>query len=271
MKSFEMRLRLKVFVLAAGLVGLGFWTRGNAQDAPPGNETLSDALSPESGAAGETEPLTQGQALVRLLVRGGWTMAFLLAASIVALAHAIERAVNLRRSRLVPPGLAAEADALYRQGEIEALRRRLAGDRSTLARVVEALIEYRDSGPERAGDIAGDIAARSLRRHNQRAYPLAVVATLSPLLGLMGTVIGMIGAFGKVEAMGELANAAAFGGDISKALITTAAGLVVAIPSLALYHYFRSRISLYGVLMEEQASELVNRWFIKPPAGPAQP
>jgi len=224
-------------------------------------QDLASAAEPPQREASGDQPLSSGQVLWQQILRGGWTMAFILAASVVGLAHALERAVHLRRRRLAPPTLTAEADALYREGKLEVLRDRLRKDPSALARVIEALVEFKDSGPERASAVAADIASRHLRRHQQRTYPLAVVATLSPLLGLMGTVIGMIGAFGKVEAMGELANAAAFGGDISKALITTAGGLAVAIPALALYHYFRSRIAWYGVLIEEQADELINRWF----------
>ena len=78
-----------------------------------------------------------------------------------------------------------------------------------------------------------DRSVSVVRRHLLRAYPLAVIATTAPLLGLLGTVSGMIGAFDTVAMMGELGDAGALGGDISKALVTTMVGLVVAIPARA--------------------------------------
>ena len=130
-----------------------------------------------------------------------------------------------------------------------------------MGRMLAAIVRHRSSGVERVSTIAGDIASRDLKRHLQRAYPLAVVATVAPLLGLFGTVLGMIGAFDKIAIMGELANPAAFGGDIGKALITTGAGLAIAIASLVLYHWFKSRINVYGVDLEEQVSVLITQWF----------
>ena len=102
---------------------------------------------------------------------------------------------------------------------------------------------------------------REIRKHLRRAYPLALVATIAPLLGLLGTVIGMIGAFDKVSAAGSLGDASMLGGDISKALITTATGLCIAVPALALYHFFKSRTNMYGMILEEEVCELITRWF----------
>ena len=104
---------------------------------------------------------------------------------------------------------------------------------------------------------AGDIAARDLRRHLLRAYPLAIIATVAPLLGLLGTVSGMVGAFDTVAMMGELGDAGALGGDISKALVTTLVGLVVAIPALFAYHFFKARTQLFGVILEEEITALL--------------
>ena len=111
--------------------------------------------------------------------------------------------------------------------------------------------------------IAGDIASRELKDHMRRAYPLAVVATISPMLGLLGTIIGMIGAFDKIAMAGSLGDASLLGADIGKALITTGAGLTIAVPALALYHYFRSRVSLYGITLEEEASDLITSWYLE--------
>ena len=110
---------------------------------------------------------------------------------------------------------------------------------------------------------AGDIAAVELRYHTRRCYPLAVVATLSPLLGLLGTVFGMIESFDVVAIGGALGDASQLAGGISKALITTAAGLVIAVPSLAMFHYFRERTNLYGDMLDREVTDLVVEWLMK--------
>ncbi len=161
-------------------------------------------------------------------------MIFLFLASVAGVAYAIERFVNLRARSFVPSGMAEQADELWRGGkfdEIEALADR---SNSTLARVLAVIARHRRSSMADVSMMAGDVASRDLRRHLQKAYPLAIVATVSPLLGLFGTVIGMIGAFDKVSAAGSLGDASLLGGDIAKALITTAAGLSIAIPTLGL-------------------------------------
>ena len=216
-------------------------------------------------AAGEPErssqELTTGEAFVRKLRQGGITMVFLLLASVAGLGYAIERLVNLRMGVIAPRGLAERADKLWREerfDEIVALPER---SKSTLARVLSVVAQHRHSSMSDVSMMASDVASRDLRRHLQKAYPLAVVATVSPLLGLLGTVIGMIGAFDKVAAAGSLGDASLLGGDISKALITTGAGLTIAVPALVLYHYFKSRTSFFAIVLEEEVGELLSSWY----------
>lgn len=234
-------------------------------------ETADTAATNEASAPAPTSaPMTSGEALVRKLIAGGLTMFFLLLVSIGGVSVGIERALRLRRSVIAPLSLAEEADRLWRARKYEQLHQQAKANNSTLGRIIAALVRHRKSGHDNLNTIAGDIASRDLRRHLQKAYPLLVVATISPLLGLLGTVIGMIGAFSTIEALGELANPAAFGGDISKALITTGAGLAVAVPALTAYHFFKSRTLAMGVELEEIASELIVEWFIvTEPAEPA--
>ncbi len=211
--------------------------------------------------ADEDDEVTTGEAFLLKLKQGGRTMIFLLLCSIVTVACAFERLVMQRKGRIVPARLAARADRIWSTGKYDELEAMVSKRNSTLARMLAAVVRHRSSGVERVSTIAGDIASRDLKRHLQRAYPLAVVATIAPLLGLFGTVIGMIGAFDKIAIMGELANPAVFGGDIGKALITTGAGLAIAITALVLYHWFKSRISFYSVELEEQVSVLITEWF----------
>ncbi len=224
-------------------------------------ESESQAERGDEREEQQAEVVTTGEAFLLKLKQGGTTMIFLLLCSVVTVACALERLVMQRKGRIAPSRLSARVDHMWSAGELDALEADVSKDNSTLGRMLAAVVRHRGSGVERVSTIAGDIAARDLKRHLQRAYPLAVVATVAPLLGLFGTVIGMIGAFDKIAVLGELANPAAFGGDIGKALITTGAGLAIAIAALVLYHWFKSRISVYGVELEEQVSILITKWF----------
>mgnify|MGYP001604582979 FL=1 len=109
--------------------------------------------------------------------------------------------------------------------------------------------------------MAGDAASREVRSQIQKAYPLAIVATLSPLLGLLGTVLGMIQSFDMVALAGSLGDASTLAGGISLALITTQGGLMVAVPALGFQHIFKSRTLSLGLELEEAVTEVLSRRF----------
>jgi biopolymer transport protein ExbB len=234
-------------------------------DPAPTTEPTTQASQPAEEPVAAEEEITTGRAFLLKLRQGGVTMIFLLIVSIVGVGYTIERLINLRRGAIAPPDLADEADALWRAGKFDEVAKLETRRNCTLARTLAIIARHRRSSMADVSMMAGDVASRDLKRHLQRAYPLAVVATIAPLLGLFGTVLGMIGAFDKVAAAGSLGDASLLGGDISKALITTGAGLAIAVPALALYHFFKSRISLYGILLEEEVGELISDWFLLAP------
>lgn len=133
---------------------------------------------------------------------------------------------------------------------------------STLGRMILAVVEHQKSSLADVSMVAGDLGARELKLHLQKAYPIAVVATIEPLLGLFGTVWGMILAFDKVAIIGSMGNASALSSEIAIALVTTAVGLAIAIPMLALHHYFKSRTNIFGITLEEQVSALIARHLL---------
>ena len=106
------------------------------------------------------------------------------------------------------------------------------------------------------------MAARDIRGHLSRIYPLSVISSLSPLLGLFGTIVGMIEAFGLVALFGDEGGASILSDSISKALITTAAGLIVAMPSIAVYFILKSRISNLGAQIETGVEQVVNTIYL---------
>src|SRR5690606_32105728 len=104
------------------------------------------------------------------------------------------------------------------------------------------IFEHINAEREIVSQTAGDIAVRDVRIHLTRIYPLSVISSLSPLLGLLGTIVGMIEAFGLVALYGDEGGSAILSNSISLALITTAGGLIVAIPCIAWYFILKNRI-----------------------------
>ncbi|MFP4106530.1 MAG: MotA/TolQ/ExbB proton channel family protein [Phycisphaerae bacterium] len=196
------------------------------------------------------------------LQKGGITMIFLGLLSLIGLTFIIERFVCLRSGSIAPGGMAIRANQLYQKGQMGELSNLLKSDRSTLSRIIGFVLDNRQAPLADVSMAAGDIGAREIRRHYQRIMPLAIVATVSPLLGLLGTVVGMIEAFDVVAMAGTMNDAGLLADSIAKALVTTAAGLVVSIPSLIAYHYFKSRTNGLAIRLEEEASMLINRWML---------
>lgn len=189
-----------------------------------------------------------------LIVAAGWPVWPLLATSILTLALIIERSLSLRRARIVPSGLAAQAaDMLQRrQTHPEALSR--LHDTSPLGVVLAAVLEHRDDSPERQRQYVED-AGHAVAFQLSRYLPaLATIAVAAPLMGLFGTVIGMIEIFGAWTPTGSDPTLMARG--ISVALYNTAFGILIAIPALVAHRYFRSRTDTYLDEMERQAARL---------------
>jgi len=193
------------------------------------------------------------------LAAGGVAIWFTAALSVIAVAVALERFHHLRRDALVPAGLADEVVPLWQAGRFDELDRLLVQRDSVLARTLRFVLAHRTRWPADAlAERAAEFSSRALRRHQQRAYPLAVIATLAPIIGLLGTVIGMIEAFHVIAFTGGTGDAALLAGGISKALVNTAAGLGVALPSLALHHWFRYRLTVSGLALEDQLERVLD-------------
>jgi biopolymer transport protein ExbB len=233
------------------------WGMAQAPEATP---ATTPTTAPAAGASGATVLFD------KLIWQGGPIVWFQLAVSVVGLAFAFERIINLRRASIVPEGLAQRADQLWRAGkpdEIEALCDR---EPSTLARMIKAIVQHRTDDPSDVATIAGEVGRPELKLHLQKAYPVITVATLEPMLGLFGTVWGMMGAFDTVAAAGEMGNPSILAADISVALITTAVGLAIAIPMLALYHFFKSRTNTYAIELDAVTGGLIKNWLRSRPS-----
>ncbi|MCL1887460.1 MAG: MotA/TolQ/ExbB proton channel family protein [Kiritimatiellaeota bacterium] len=252
-------------LLCAGLLGAGI---GFAQETgeTPGDEipaaTFTAVDAEEAAPAGKEQ--TRLDVWIGYVKMGGLTMVFLGLLSVLGIAAALERAVNLRRARIVPDDLAMKAVDLWKNKKYAELSNLCGKDKSILGRVIETLLEQRGNHDvAQVKMFAEDKASRELRLESRRAGMLSIVATIAPLLGLFGTVVGLLGAFMTVAKVGDMGNPALLAEDIGKALITTVTGLIIAMPMLFLFHIFRSRVNLFAVLLEEEVSALVNAWFVK--------
>lgn len=219
------------------------------------------AMAQESVAA---DPETAQIDWVAEVVKGGITSAVLVLVAVAGLAFTIERLLVVTTRKFVPGTLVRRLRPLTREGRLDEVARITEGDPSMLGRVASYIARHVHLPYDILAIGAADLGAREIRRQLQRTYPLAVVATLSPLLGLLGTIIGMIEAFQKVALMGDTGDASVLADSIGKALITTALGLVIAIPALGFYHFFKSRISQLGNLLEEEVDEILALWLKAP-------
>jgi biopolymer transport protein ExbB len=175
-----------------------------------------------------------------------------------------ERLFGLRRKNLVPTGLAARAAKLWREGRFDELESLGEKEPSTLARTISFVVRNRGSNMAEVSQVAGELVSRELAIHHQRAYPLGIVATIAPLLGLLGMIFGMINTFETVAMAGALGDPTQLASGISEALVTTGLGLAIAIPYLALYHYFKLRTNGFGIQLEGEVTSLLTEWFLKP-------
>lgn len=182
--------------------------------------------------------------------------------SILSLAVVIERIRRCRQEAIVPRGLLAQIAPYFRKGDYDAAQRRLEEEDSVLGRVLLHVVRHRHRGEKTVADAAGDMASVALREHLQRIYPLAVTATVAPIIGLLGTVVGMIEAFHAIAFSGAMGDPALLAGGISKALVNTAAGLSVALPSLLVYHFFKNRIAAYGIELEKALNQAIAALFL---------
>lgn len=205
--------------------------------------------------------------LVQQAGEGGIPLLAILALSVLMLAVSIERLLHLRARHIAPRGLADAVLPYFSAGDMAGVELELTGQDSTLARIIAYMAAQRSAGYERVANGAADIASLELRRHQQKFYALSIVATVAPIVGLLGTVLGMIESFHVIAFADGMGNPALLAGGISKALVNTAAGLCVALPALGMHHYFKHRTALLALALEQDIQRLLQACFPPRAAG----
>lgn len=181
--------------------------------------------------------------------------------SVVALAFVFYFFVTLRQGRILPPNLISDLRTSLMKGNMEAARRRVASDSSPAASIAAVAMEYagesKDPNPGLLKElIEGEGGRQAVLIQNQTQY-LMDIAVISPMVGLLGTVIGMLGAFNAVASDIAQARPMMLAAGVSQALITTAAGLIVGIPAMMFYAYFRGRTNRIISHMESFSADLL--------------
>lgn len=192
-----------------------------------------------------------------IVTAGGWLMLPILACSIVAMAIIGERFFTLRIEKVLPENLVADVWRMASTRQLNDEKIREIQLASPLGRVLAAGLlnrsEEREVMKASIEEVGGHVAHELARYLNA----LGTIAAVTPLLGLLGTVVGMISVFTNITTVG-VGNPAQLAGGISQALITTAGGLMVAIPALMFYRYFRGKVDGLVVEMEKESLKLVD-------------
>lgn len=188
---------------------------------------------------------------------GGWLMLPIILSSIIALAIVGERFWSLQEKRVTPKHLVAQIWQWYKSDNLDETHIRALGESSPLGRVLAAGLLNRQHPREIMKESIEEVGRQVVLGLERYLNTLGTIAAVTPLLGLLGTVIGMIKAFAAITTHG-VGNPTVLAGGISEALITTAAGLLVAIPSLIFYRYFRGKVDALVLKMEEDALKIVD-------------
>ncbi|KZZ57434.1 biopolymer transporter ExbB, partial [Oleiphilus sp. HI0125] len=194
--------------------------------------------------------------MLDLLKPGGIIMFPLLLCSVLALAIIIERFWTLRANRLAPKALVNDLWGWIKRKELDSKKLRELKEAAPIGRILAAGLVNAKHGREVMKESIQEEASHVVHEMERFLTGLGTVAVITPLLGLLGTVIGMIKVFAQLQLEGA-GNAAALAGGISEALITTAAGLTVAIPALIFHRYFLRRVDEIVIDMEQDALRLV--------------
>lgn len=193
--------------------------------------------------------------MITIVEAAGWPIWFLIVASIIAVALIVERLIFLRNSKIVPAGLLDETIKELKQKGVTPPMLTKLSESSPLGRVFAAGLKNIKSSPEIMKESIEEAGRASNHEMERFLTTLGTIASISPLLGLFGTVVGMIEIFGAQNAGGS--NPAELAHGISVALYNTAFGLIVAVPSMIFYRHFRSTVDSLTLEMEQQAIKLV--------------
>ncbi|MGM0453932.1 MAG: MotA/TolQ/ExbB proton channel family protein [Thermodesulfobacteriota bacterium] len=191
--------------------------------------------------------------MIEFLSKGGVLVIPILLCSVVALAIFAERVIRFARLKSRGAGLAEKVVALIRQDKIEDAHDAAMQSNSPMGRVLSQAIGVKDQDRDVIESVLSHATENEVRDLSTYTQVLATIGNIAPLLGLLGTVIGMIKAFMVIQQMGGKVNAAVLAGGIWEAMLTTALGLAVALPTMVAHSYLIARIEKYEAKLQDGA------------------
>tara|TARA_B100001027_G_scaffold43640_1_gene28128 strand:+ start:3068 stop:3673 length:606 start_codon:yes stop_codon:yes gene_type:complete len=196
--------------------------------------------------------------VIDYLYQGGWFMLPLLICSVLLISIVIERFWFLQKRLVVPNGVLNNFVRLVKTEKISITQQESFSTTSSLGALLVVAYKYKDkprtSLEEKISEKAADIKLDLERNLNM----LGIIASISPLLGLLGTVVGMITVFANINLLGTSSNADYLASGISEALITTAFGLIVAVPGLVFYRMFQHKVEKLMINLQNQSSTFID-------------
>ena len=195
--------------------------------------------------------------MFEILKAGGWGMLPILVCSAVGLAIVLERFWTLRRDAVLPPGLGEQVRSWAHSQQLNPSHIQALRENSPLGELLAAALDVRNRSRAEIKERIEDTGRHVVHGLERYLNTLGTIALIGPLLGLLGTVFGLIRMFLAVMVSG-VGDPMKMAGGIGEALVCTASGLVVAIPAYVLHRYFRSRVRGYVVDMEKQATALLD-------------
>lgn len=199
----------------------------------------------------------QNISLFDVIIKGGWMIIPIILASLIALAIFVERTLTLRRARIDTESFMREIKETVRKGGIYEAIHRCAKTPGPIAAIIKAGLEKREKSHVEIKDAIESAGKAEIYVLERNLGILATIASIAPLLGFTGTVLGMIKAFMQIEALGGNVNASVLAGGIWEALTTTVAGLIVGIVTLVAYNYLVDRVQRFVFEMEVSSQDLI--------------
>jgi biopolymer transport protein ExbB len=195
--------------------------------------------------------------MLEIIKSGGWIMVPIIGCSVIAVAIVIERLWTLQRRRVLPADLTRQVWEWVSRDQLNHKHIQELQSGSPLGQILAAGLMNRHRDRQAMKESIEDTGRHVVHELERYLSLLSTIAAVSPLLGLLGTVTGMVEIFASLSASGAVGDPSALAGGISKALITTVGGLWVAIPCLVAYRYLRDRVDGLVVAMEKEAITLV--------------
>lgn len=195
--------------------------------------------------------------MLEIVTAGGWLMLPIIVCSIIAVAIVGERFWTLRQVKVLPNNLVADVWRMASTKQLTEEKVREIQKQSPLGRILAAGLLNRTQDRELMKASIEEVGGHVAHELEKYLNALGTIAAVTPLLGLLGTVVGMIRVFTNITTVG-VGNPAQLAGGISQALITTAGGLMVAIPALMFYRHFRGKVDGLVVSMEKESLKLVD-------------